>query len=161
MRQGWTKEECSRRSLFTTHTPVPAGHDKFDWELVDAVTGDLIGDDERSMATHEGLCSMSHLGIRMAGRVNAVSHLNSKVASKMFPEAEIAPITNGVHHTTWISPPMARLYDDEARWMALRWGIARGGPHAQRHGPREGKGRVKGGSKGAGDDDDGGGIGRQ
>lgn len=119
MRQGWAKEECSRRTLFTTHTPVPAGHDKFDWELVDAVTGDLIGDDERRMATHEGLCSMSHLGIRMAGRVNAVSHLNSKVASEMFPEAEIAPITNGVHHTTWISPPMARLYDDElAGWRA-------------------------------------------
>ena len=56
---------------------------------------------------------MSHLGIGMAGRVNAVSHLNAEVASKMFPEVTIEPITNGVHHTTWISP----------RWPALRRGI--------------------------------------
>ena len=92
------------KNLFTTHTPVAAGHDKFDWDLVNNVTGDLIGGPEREIATHEGQCSMSHLGIGMAGRVNAVSHLNAEVASKMFPEVTIAPITNGVHHTTWISP---------------------------------------------------------
>ena len=113
IRQGWTREECSKRTLFTTHTPVAAGHDKFDWDLVNNVTGDLIGGPEREIATHEGQCSMSHLGIGMAGRVNAVSHLNAEVASKMFPEVTIAPITNGVHHTTWISPTMARLYDEE------------------------------------------------
>ena len=113
LRQGWTREQCSKRTLFTTHTPVAAGHDKFDWDLVNNVTGDLIGGPEREIATHEGLCSMSHLGIGMAGRVNAVSHLNAEVASKMFPEVTIEPITNGVHHTSWISPTMARLYDEE------------------------------------------------
>ena len=113
LRQGWTREQCSKRTLFTTHTPVAAGHDKFDWDLVNNVTGDLIGGPEREIATHEGLCSMSHLGIGMAGRVNAVSHLNAEVASKMFPEVAIEPITNGVHHTSWISPTMARLYDEE------------------------------------------------
>ena len=113
MRQGWSREEVSSRVLFTTHTPVAAGHDRFEWGLVEGVVEDLIGPDEKEIANDGNQCSMSHLGIGMAGSVNAVSVLNAEVASEMFPEADISPITNGVHHPTWISPTMARLYDEE------------------------------------------------
>ena len=115
LRQGWSREELSSRTLFTTHTPVAAGHDRFEWNLVESVVGGLAGPDEKKVANDGNQCSMSHLGIGLAGNVNAVSILNAEVASKMFPEAEISPITNGVHHPTWISPTMARLYDEELR----------------------------------------------
>lgn len=115
LRQGWSREELSSRSLFTTHTPVAAGHDRFEWNLVESVVGDLAGPNEKEVANDGDQCSMSHLGIGLAGNVNAVSVLNAEVASKMFPEAKISPITNGVHHPTWISPTMARLYDEELR----------------------------------------------
>ena len=55
---------------------------------------------------------MSHLGIALAGQVNAVSNLNAYVASGTdFPGTHIHPITNGVHHETWTSPALANLFD--------------------------------------------------
>lgn len=123
LRQGWSREELSSRTLFTTHTPVAAGHDRFEWNLVESVVGDLAGPDEKKVANDGDQCSMSHLGIGLAGNVNAVSILNAEVASKMFPEAEISPITNGVHHPTWISPTMARLYDEELRGWRSDGGV--------------------------------------
>ena len=123
MRQGWSREEVSSRTLFTTHTPVAAGHDRFEWGLVEGVVEDLIGPEEKKVANDGGRCSMSHLGIGMAGNVNAVSILNAEVASGMFPGADISPITNGVHHPTWISPTMSRLYDEELRGWRSDGGI--------------------------------------
>ena len=111
--KGWSKSEVSKKTLFTTHTPVPAGHDKFDWKLVEEVAKELIDEDDRILANENGLFSMSHLGIGLAGTVNAVSALNAEVASKMFPSSNIMPITNGVHHPSWISPSMASLYERE------------------------------------------------
>ena len=54
---------------------------------------------------------MSHLGIGLCGKVNAVSGLNAKVAEKMFPGTNIHPITNGVHHITWTSDSFKSLFD--------------------------------------------------
>ena len=110
LRQGWTREELSNRSLFTTHTPVPAGHDRFSWQDVEEVMRDLLPEDVRQLGGEER-CSMSHLGISLAGHVNAVSNLNAWVASSMFEGTHIEPITNGVHHTTWTSSPLAQIYD--------------------------------------------------
>ena len=87
MRQGLSREEVSSRTPFTTHTPVAAGHDRFEWGLVESVVQDLIGPDEKKVATDGNQCSMSHLGIGMAGKVNAVSILNAEVASGMFPRS--------------------------------------------------------------------------
>lgn len=113
LEKGWSKSEVSKKTLFTTHTPVPAGHDKFDWKMVEEVASELIDEDDRMLANENGLFSMSHLGIGLAGSVNAVSGLNAEVASKMFPNSNIMPITNGVHHPSWISPSMASLYERE------------------------------------------------
>tara|TARA_B100001750_G_scaffold207602_1_gene186050 strand:- start:386 stop:2005 length:1620 start_codon:yes stop_codon:yes gene_type:complete len=111
LRQGWTREELSNRTLFTTHTPVPAGHDRFSWQDVEDVLQELLPDDYRQLGGDE-CCSMSHLGIALAGNVNAVSNLNAWVASSMFEGTHIEPITNGVHHITWTSSPLAQIYDE-------------------------------------------------
>ena len=117
LRQGWTREELAQRTLFTTHTPVPAGHDRFEWSLVREVIGDLLPDDAQDLVRNAGdseearRCSMSHLAVALSTSVNAVSNLNAQVASTMFGSTHIAPITNGVHHITWTSPQMTGLFD--------------------------------------------------
>ena len=119
LRQGWTREELAQRTLFTTHTPVPAGHDRFDWSLVTQVIGDLLPSDARDLVRNAGdpengeRCSMSHLAVGLSTAVNAVSNLNAQVASGMFGSTHIAPITNGVHHITWTSPQMSALFDNQ------------------------------------------------
>lgn len=112
LNQGWTRQELKDRSLFTTHTPVPAGHDRFSWQEMEAVVGELLPDDAQQLAGLDR-ASMSHLAIGLCGSANAVSNLNAHVASGMFPEYHIQPITNGAHHITWTSGPMAELYDEQ------------------------------------------------
>ena len=117
--KGWTREQLAKRVLFTTHTPVPAGHDRFEWEAVEEVLGDLLPADAKQLVIGAGdpeegrRISMSHLAVALSGPVNAVSNLNAWVASSMFADHHIAPITNGVHHITWTSPMMADLFDKQ------------------------------------------------
>ena len=116
LKRGWSREQLAQRSLFTTHTPVPAGHDRFDWSLVEDVIGDLLPPDAKDLVRNAGdpehgaRCSMSHLAVSLSTSVNAVSKLNADVAMTMFDQ-NIQPITNGVHHITWTSPVMASLFD--------------------------------------------------
>jgi starch phosphorylase len=112
LHQGWSREKLRQRCLFTTHTPVPAGHDRFDWRDVEDVLGELMPNDAQDLVDDEQSCSMSHLAVALAGQVNAVSNLNAYVASGMFDGTHIHPITNGVHHETWTSPSMSHLYDE-------------------------------------------------
>ena len=117
--KGWTREQLAKRVLFTTHTPVPAGHDRFEWGAVEEVLGDLLPTDAKQLVIDAGdpeegrRISMSHLAVALSGPVNAVSNLNAWVASSMFADHHIAPITNGVHHLTWTSPMMAELFDEQ------------------------------------------------
>ena len=82
LNRGWSREELKQKTLFTTHTPVPAGHDRFTWPAVEEVLGDLLPDDVRDIANSGDTCSMSHLGIGLCGTTNAVSKLNAEVASE-------------------------------------------------------------------------------
>ncbi len=117
LKQGWTREELRTKILFTTHTPVPAGHDRFEWNDVNEVLGSLMPKDAIELVKSVGdpengaRCSMSHLAVALTEQVNAVSNLNAEVASKMFDNYHIHPLTNGVHHITWTSPTMAELYN--------------------------------------------------
>ena len=117
--KGWSREELAKRVLFTTHTPVPAGHDRFEWDAVEEVLGDLLPSDAKQLVIDAGdpeegrRISMSHLAVALSGPVNAVSNLNAWVASSMFADQHIAPITNGVHHITWTSPMMGKLFDEQ------------------------------------------------
>ena len=102
---------------FTTHTPVPAGFDAWHHDQVASAFSDSflraavlgLGRDPRNA----DYINMAYLAMRLSGVVNAVSKLHAEVSEKMFPEScPILPITNGVHHLTWTSNSMAKLYDE-------------------------------------------------
>ena len=103
-------EELRQRTVFTTHTPVPAGHDVFTVDHINAV---LAPEHAQKAATvfHDGYLNMTRLAMRYAGTVNAVSRKHMDVTKSMFPESEVLGITNGVHAVRWTSPPFARLFD--------------------------------------------------
>jgi starch phosphorylase len=128
----------SREVAFTTHTPVPAGHDRFDSGLIEEHLGPLrdalgLSHDslmglgrENTSNPHEQFC-MTVLGLRLARRANAVSALHGEVSRAMwtglFPgktedSVPIGHITNGVHVPTWLAPQMFRLYD---RHLGTGW----------------------------------------
>ena len=100
------------RCIFPTHTPVPAGHDKFSLEMVRAVLGDeLVALLEGSGAVHEGMLNMTHLALHLTRFVNGVALRHREVSRSMFPDYPINSITNGVHATTWTGPAFAELFD--------------------------------------------------
>jgi len=128
----------SREVVFTTHTPVPAGHDRFNGELLEEHLGplrDALGLSHDSLMglgrenpndSGEPFC-MTVLGLRIARRANAVSALHGEVSRAMwtglFPgktedSVPIGHITNGVHVPTWLAPQMFRLYD---RHLGTGW----------------------------------------
>ena len=123
-------EEVRRTTVFTTHTPVPAGHDAFPFSLVEThlsgCWGSLGGHREEFLALghHDGgdgpLFNMTALALRTANHVNAVSRLHTKVTRRMWasiwPGATsdnqpVESLTNGVHLPTWVAPDMGRLFD--------------------------------------------------
>ncbi len=130
--------QVAREVAFTTHTPVPAGHDRFSAGLIEEHLGPLreaLGlSEERFMALgrenpgnhHEEFC-MTVLGLRLSRRANAVSALHGGVSRAMWTglypgKAEdavpIGHITNGVHVPSWLAPQMFRLYD---RHLGIGW----------------------------------------
>jgi len=97
--------------VFTTHTPVPAGHDKFDLQLADRVLGSREACGISDSLCHAGELNMTYLALALSGFVNGVAKKHSEISQHMFAEYKIDAITNGVHAATWISPAFATLYD--------------------------------------------------
>jgi starch phosphorylase len=104
------------KCVFTTHTPVPAGHDQFDMELVWQVLGhcraflarkDLYQSDH---AEREKM-NMTCLALHLSHYVNGVAKRHAEVSRLMFAQYEIDAITNGVHPGTWVSPSFQTLFD--------------------------------------------------
>jgi len=115
--------------IFTTHTPVPAGIDRFPRELIERYFSGWVGDvgitiDElmalghRPGDTPDERFNMAVMGLRLAGRSNAVAKLHGEVSREMFSdlwpdvpaeETPITSVTNGVHAHTWVAPDMADL----------------------------------------------------
>src|SRR5581483_5976286 len=128
----------SREVVFTTHTPVPAGHDRFHAGLVEEHVGplrealglsqeSLMGLGRENPTNADELFCMTVLALRLSRRANAVSALHGEVSRAMWtglykgkPEDEIpiGHITNGVHVPTWLAPQMFRLYD---RHLGTDW----------------------------------------
>ena len=138
--------QVTREVVFTTHTPVPAGHDRFDADLIEEHLGplrrqlglteeDLMGfGREYPTDPTENFC-MTVLGLKLSRRANAVSSLHGEVTramwKKLYPRTPedavpIGHITNGVHVPSWLAPQMCRLYDRHlgVGWQA-RSGMAR------------------------------------
>jgi starch phosphorylase len=100
--------------VFTTHTPVPAGHDQFGTDQMFAVLGSQRGNAiEKFGCLHNALLNMTYLALRFSRYVNGVAMMHGKVSQEMFPEYRIHSITNGVHAATWISEPLQAVLDDE------------------------------------------------
>lgn len=109
--QGYYDPEKIRdQVIFTTHTPVPAGHDFFRFDLVDKVISqEALSNLKRMLPNADGV-SMTELGIRFSRYVNAVSKKHAEVSRNMFNMPEIDWVTNGVHPGTWVSSGMRRLF---------------------------------------------------
>jgi starch phosphorylase len=130
--------QIPREVLFTTHTPVPAGHDRFNKDLIEEHLGplrdqlgishdNLMGFGREYPTDHGEQFCMTVLGLKLSRRVNAVSSLHGEVSRAMWkclypgkPEdaVPIGHITNGVHVPSWLAPQMGRLYD---RHLGVGW----------------------------------------
>ncbi len=106
----FVREHC----VFTTHTPVPAGHDQFGLDQMYRVLGhERASCIERFGCLHNGLMNMTYLALRFSRYVNGVAMQHGKVSQGMFPEYRVHSITNGVHAGTWVSPAFQQLLDKE------------------------------------------------
>ena len=137
--------EVAQNTVFTTHTPVPAGHDRFEADLIEEHLGPLrdqlgisyeqllgLGRVEPQNAD-ETFC-MTVLGLKLSRRANAVSQLHGHVSRRMWAhlwpwrveeEIPIGHITNGVHVQSWLADQMRHLYD---RYFPSDWADRMGEP---------------------------------
>ena len=138
--------QIAREVVFTTHTPVPAGHDRFGADLIEEHLGplreqlglshtQLMGFGREHPSDHQELFCMTVLGLKLSRRANAVSSLHGEVSramwTRLFPgnsedAVPIGHITNGVHVPSWLAPQMCRLYD---RHLGIGWQSNSGAAH--------------------------------
>jgi len=101
------REKC----VFTTHTPVPAGHDKFSLDLARKVIGTREDFFALTGVLYEGALNMTYLALNMSRYINGVAQKHGEVSRLMFAGYTIDAITNGVHAATWVSRPFKDLFD--------------------------------------------------
>jgi starch phosphorylase len=101
-----------QKCVFTTHTPVPAGHDRFSTEQTIRILGsDRTARLERLGCYRDGMLNMTLLALKFSRYANGVAMQHAKVSRAMFPEFAIDFITNGVHAPTWVSEPVQQMLD--------------------------------------------------
>ena len=115
-RQDWvpTSEDLQlvrRRCVFTTHTPVPAGHDQFPMDMVNKVFGPSEIMSVPALLGGTGVLNMTALGMNLSEKINAVSKRHGEISRKLFAPHPVQAITNGVHAPTWTSAPFQELFD--------------------------------------------------
>ncbi|MGC6509432.1 MAG: alpha-glucan family phosphorylase [Myxococcota bacterium] len=143
-------EDVRNRCVFTTHTPVPAGHDTFYWDLVN----EYLGPYRRSHGLHDGTfmnmgrenpsdlsapLSMTVLALNGARKSNGVSKLHGEVSREMFKDlgVPIGHITNGVHPTAWLAPELGDLLNTHLpewnnKWLEPEyWAAVKDIPHKE------------------------------
>lgn len=101
------REKC----IFTTHTPVPAGHDQFPMTLVSQVISEQAAQILSVVVKDPEKLNMTRLGMNLSHFINAVARKHGEVSRKMFPEHKIDYITNGVHAASWTADSFQKLYD--------------------------------------------------
>jgi starch phosphorylase len=104
-------EAVRRKCVFTTHTPVPAGHDQFPLEMVDSALGRKEVSEMHEVFCIGGELNMTYLALNLSHYVNGVAKKHSEVSQRMFAGYKIDDITNGVHAATWTSPHFQQLFD--------------------------------------------------
>ena len=105
-------EHVRNQCVFTTHTPVPAGHDRFSTEqAIRILGGDRTARLEKMDCFRDEMLNMTLLALRFSRFANGVSMQHAKVSRAMFPEFALDSITNGVHAPTWVSAPIQKMMD--------------------------------------------------
>jgi len=104
-------EKVREQCVFTTHTPVAAGHDHFDLSFAKPMVGDLLPDSFINEITFENKLNMTKLALFFSHYVNGVAKKHGEISRNLFPGHSIDSITNGVHSSTWVSEPFQRLFD--------------------------------------------------
>jgi starch phosphorylase len=106
------------RCVFTTHTPVPAGHDRFSMEQTIRILGPEVANLlQRMGGCHDGMLNMTYVALASSRFVNGVAMQHGKISREMFPDYSIDAITNGVHAATWTASPMKAIFDRRIpRW---------------------------------------------
>ncbi|WKZ14920.1 MAG: alpha-glucan family phosphorylase [Candidatus Jettenia caeni] len=107
----WDYETVRNLCVFTTHTPVPAGHDQFSYDLVNRVLGELVPLDILKMLAGEEKLNTTLLALNLSKYINGVAKKHGDVSKSMFPGYPIDSITNGVHSVTWTCDSFKELYD--------------------------------------------------
>jgi len=102
-------EEVRRKCVFTTHTPVDAGHDIFPLDFFLEYQNDFPY--KLKNLVDNKIVNMTKVGLFFSNFINGVALSHQKVSNKMFPEYPIHAITNGVHSETWTSPAFQKIYD--------------------------------------------------
>jgi starch phosphorylase len=110
---GQVRESC----VFTTHTPVEAGHDRFPYSLFERFLPDFIPVGELKRLAGADNLNMTQLALNLSGYVNGVARRHAETTRQMFPGYRVHAITNGVHVGTWTHDAFARLFDASLpRW---------------------------------------------
>jgi starch phosphorylase len=107
----WNEDGVKRLCVFTTHTPVPAGHDKFSYDLVSSVLGEYVPLDRLKELAGPDKLNMTLLALNLSHYVNGVAKEHGMISREMFPGYHIDSITNGVHSRTWVCDCFKKLYD--------------------------------------------------
>ena len=97
--------------VFTTHTPVPSGHDRFPMELASRVVGQHRLFELKERCCFDGQLNLTYLALNLSRYVNGVAMSHGEVSKRMFAGYAIDAITNGVHPPTWVAEPFRELYD--------------------------------------------------
>jgi starch phosphorylase len=107
----WDFQNVKSRCVFTTHTPVSAGHDQFSYDVVKGVLGEPVPLELMQMLGGKERLNMTLLALNLSQYVNGVAKRHEEVSEEMFPGYSFDSITNGVHSLTWTSNSFRRLYD--------------------------------------------------
>jgi len=104
-------DKVRKSCIFTTHTPIEAGHDKFSYDLVQEVLGESSAlDILKNLGGHDRL-NMTLLALNLSNYINGVAKRHQESSREMFPGYEIHAITNGIHSYTWTCESFRKLYD--------------------------------------------------
>ncbi len=103
-------DDIRKTCIFTTHTPIPAGHDQFPYDLVRKVLGRFLPIKTIRAFGGEDSLNMTRLALNLSYHVNGVAKEHQRVSREMFPGYQIESITNGVHAWTWASDSFRELF---------------------------------------------------
>jgi len=112
-------EKVKQSVVFTTHTPVPAGHDKFSYDLVRDVFRDELPSNIKELGGQNEL-NMTVLAMNLSRYRNGVAKKHGEISKNMFPNYNVDYITNGIHLPFWISKPIRKIFDKKwPNWKSV------------------------------------------